>query len=120
MPTPGTLLSGLRLAVGVSGYVAPNLAGKAFGLDPAANPQAAFLGRLFAVRDIALVGAVQGTQGEARQLGWQLGIACDAADFVAAVLGARNGTLSKTTGILAGSTALAAVGLGVAAWQAGE
>lgn len=120
MPTPGTTLSSLRTAIGVTGYVAPDLAGKTFGLDPAANPQAAYLGRLFAVRDLALAAWVSGTQGEARKLGWQVGIACDAADFVAAVLGARNGSLTKTTAVLAGGTALAAVGLGAAALNAGE
>lgn len=120
MPTPGTTLSALRTAVGVSGYVAPNLAGKTFGLDPASNPQGAYLGRLFAVRDLALAAWVQGTDGDARKLGWQVGIACDVADFLAAVLGARNGSLPKTTAVLAGGVSLAAVGLGAAALHAGE
>jgi hypothetical protein len=120
MPTPGTTLSALRLAIGVSAWAAPNVTGKVFGLDPVANPQAAYLARLFGVRDVALAGFAKGADAESRPLAWQLGIASDLLDGVAAVLGARNGTLSKQTAIMAGGTALVAAGLGAAALQAGE
>ncbi|MDQ8043709.1 MAG: hypothetical protein AAGC46_03580 [Solirubrobacteraceae bacterium] len=120
MPTPGTLLSALRVAVGAGAWATPNLAGKAFGLDPDANPQAAYLARLFGVRDVALATFAQATTGDARKLAWQLGIACDALDGVAAILGGRNGTLSTRTAVLAGGTGFIAAGLGVAALVGGE
>jgi hypothetical protein len=120
MPTPGTLLSSIRVAVGVSAWVTPNLAGKAFGLDPEANPQAAYLARLFGVRDVALAAFAQGTEGDARKLAWQLGIACDALDGVAAILGGRNGTLTARTAVMAGGTGFLAAGLGIAALASGE
>lgn len=120
MPSPGTALSALRLAIGVSAWAAPNVTAKVFGLDPEGNPQGAYLARLFGVRDIALAGFAQGAGGDSKPLAWQLGIASDLADAAAAALGARNGTLSKQTAILAGGTALAAAALGAAALQAGE
>src|SRR5207245_5660578 len=47
-------LAGLRVAIGVTAWLFPNLAGRLFGLDPESNPQAPYLARLFGVRDIAL------------------------------------------------------------------
>ena len=47
-------LVGMRGAIGTGAWLAPKLSGRLFGLDPAANPQAPYLGRLFAVRDAAL------------------------------------------------------------------
>ncbi len=120
MPTPGTALSALRLAIGVSAWAAPNTTGKVFGLDAVANPQLPYMARLFGVRDVALAAFATQASAESKPLAWQLGIACDVLDAVAAGLGARNGSLSKQTAILAGGTALLAAGLGAAALQAGE
>ncbi|MBO9534359.1 MAG: hypothetical protein J7513_15410 [Solirubrobacteraceae bacterium] len=117
--TPGTTLSALRLAVGAGAYAAPGLTGKVFGLDMTGNPQS-YLARLFGVRDIALAAAVYGAEGDARRLAWKLGIACDALDGVAAILGGRDGSLPKSTAISGGLTAFAAAGLGVAALLADE
>ena len=120
MPTPGTALSALRVAIGVSAWGAPNVTAKLFGLDPDANPQGAYLARLFGIRDVALAGFATQAGADSKPLAWQLGIASDLFDAAAAGLGARNGTLSKQTAIMAGGTALLAAGLGVAALQAGE
>ena len=43
-----------RIAVGAGAWLAPNLSGRLFGLDPEGNPQASYLGRLFGARDVAL------------------------------------------------------------------
>lgn len=118
--SPQNALSTLRVAVGAGAWATPNLAGRLFGLDTAANPQAPYLARLFGIRDIALAVAATQSTGSSRRLAWQLGIACDLADAAAAWLGGRNGSLSKGTVVLAGGTALAAAGLGVAALQASE
>jgi hypothetical protein len=113
-----TTLSAIRIAIGFGAYATPNVAGKLFGLDPAANPQASYLGRLFGVRDIALATGALSSDESSRKLWVRLGLLCDAADVGAAVLAARNGSVTKLTGLLAGGTALAAVGLGVAALSA--
>jgi hypothetical protein len=119
MPTePGKLLSSLRVAIGVGAWLTPNLAARLFGLDAGANPQLSYMARLFGVRDVALAVGTNQTTGASRRVWWQIGIACDLGDAVAAYLGGRNGSLSKLTVILAGGTAVAAAGLGVAAMQA--
>jgi hypothetical protein len=112
--SPATTLPALRVAVGAGAWATPNLAARLFGLDPKNNPQASYLGRLFGVRDVALAITATQSTGSSRRLAWQVGIACDLFDAAAAVLGARNGSLSRTTAVLGGGVALAAAGLGVA------
>jgi hypothetical protein len=112
---PVQMISGLRAQIGASAWLAPNLTGKLFGLDPEGNPQAAFMARLFGVRDIALAAGTLGSEGDARAKWLRVGIACDLADAAAAYLAGRNGTVPRHAAILAGGTALAAAGMGVAA-----
>lgn len=118
--TPGKVLTGTRFAIGVTAWVAPGTAGRIFGLDPDANPQAAYLGRLFAVRDAALGVGYLATTGDARRLWWQVGIACDLFDAAAGVLGGRNGSLSKFSATSATAVALAAAVMGAAALAADD
>ncbi|WP_354699956.1 hypothetical protein DSM112329_00214 [Paraconexibacter sp. AEG42_29] len=121
MPTePAKILSSLRLGVGAGAWLAPGLAGRLFGLSPADNPQLSYMARLFGIRDVALAVGTTQTTGPSRRVWWQIGIACDLADAVAAYLGGRNGSLSKATVVLAGGTAVAAAGLGFAAMQADD
>ena len=112
---PIQTLSGLRAWIGTSAWLAPNLTGRLFGLDPDDNPQAAFLARLFGIRDAALAAGTLGTDGPARAKWLQLGVACDLADAAAAYLAGRNGTIPRHAAAMAGVTAVAAAGLGVAA-----
>ena len=109
------LLAGLRLAVGVTSYVAPNFGGKLFGLEPEANPQAAYLGRLFGVRDAALAIGPLRAKKKAQDNWIELGIMCDAADTAAAFLGGRKGYLSPSTTAMVAAPAIAATALGVIA-----
>ncbi|WP_372791469.1 hypothetical protein [Paraconexibacter sp.] len=121
MPTtPAQLLSGLRIAVGVGALAVPNTTGKLFGMDTAANPQASYMARLFGIRDIVLAIGTGATAGPAKKTWWKLGILTDATDVVSAALGARDGSLTRTTAVLGGLTAAGAVALGVAALAAEE
>ena len=106
MNAEGTIrnLAMLRLAIGVGAWLMPNVAGKLFGIDAAANPQAPYLGRLFGIRDVALAVGVMQSSGEARRQWLQLGVMCDSADTAAAVLGQRGGYLTPVTAVLAGGT----------------
>jgi hypothetical protein len=106
-------LAGLRLAVGVGAWTTPRVSGALFGLKPADNPQAPYLARLFGVRDAALGVGVLQTEGAPRKQWLQLGIACDVADAVAAVAGARAGYLSAPVAALLFAPAAAAAALGV-------
>src|SRR3954470_13553432 len=108
-------LAGLRAVVGVSAWAAPDFSGRLFGLDPDANPQASYLGRLFGIRDIALAAGTLGSEGEGGRKWVQLGLVCDVADAAAAYLGGRNGTLPKPAAVMTGVTALVAAGMGLAA-----
>jgi hypothetical protein len=112
---PISTIAGLRAAVVAGAWLAPNLSGKLFGLDPDANPQASYLARLFGIRDIALAAGALGTDGDARRKWVQLGLVCDVADAAAAYLGGRNGTLPKPAAVMTGVTALVAAGMGVQA-----
>ncbi len=108
-------LVALRCAIGAGAWLAPRCSGRAFGLDPAANPQAPYLVRLFAVRDAAL-GYGLGTSDEGRRVWWlRIGIACDFADAVAGVLAGRRGELGGPATVLVSTAALGAVALGVTA-----
>jgi len=46
------LLAQGRLAVGVTAIVAPRLAARAMGIDPAANPATPYLARMFGAREV--------------------------------------------------------------------
>lgn len=113
-------LAGGRLAIGVTMWVAPRIAGRLFGLDPAHNPQLPYVGRLFAVRDVALGVGVLRSEGRARRDWLALGLACDAADLAAAVLAYRAGEIGPLTAALLVGTPISAIGAGAAALREGD
>ncbi len=110
-----TALAGLRMMVGVSSWATPRVAGRLFGLDAVANPQAPYLARLFGARDVALAVGALGSESDARRQWLIAGLACDVADAFAGIAGGRRGYLSAVTSVLVTGTAIAAAGMGVAA-----
>lgn len=112
-------LAGLRLAVGIASWATPRVAGKTFGIDADANPQAPYLARLFGARDVALACGALGTDGDARRQWLVAGLACDAADFAAGVAGGQRGYLPRTTAVLVSGVALSATVLGALALREG-
>jgi hypothetical protein len=109
---------GLRASIGASTWLAPNLAGRLFGLDPVGNPQLPYIGRLFGIRDVALAAGLAQSSGPDRKLWLQLGILCDAADAAAGLLAGRSGQLSKLSTALVTAPALLGLAAGVAALKA--
>ena len=69
-----------RVAIGAGAYLAPNLAGRLFGLDPDGNPQSSYLGRLFGARDVALGAGVIRSPQKQKDAWVAAGMACDVAD----------------------------------------
>jgi hypothetical protein len=113
--SPITSLAITRLAVGGSAFATPGLAGRAFGLDVEANPQAPYLARLFGVRDAALGIGILTSQGEARRQWLMIGVGCDAADALAGLAGGREGYLPKATAAVVTATAVGAIVMGTLA-----
>ncbi|HET7048601.1 MAG TPA: hypothetical protein VFI54_10075 [Solirubrobacteraceae bacterium] len=113
-------LVGMRGAVGTGAWLAPRLSGRLFGLDPAANPQASYLGRLFAVRDAALAFGLSTSTGRERAQWLRIGIAWDLADAAAGLLAGRRGDLPARATILVTGTALTGAALGIVALKGEE
>jgi hypothetical protein len=109
-----------RTAIGVAAWLTPRLSGRLFGLDPDANPQASYLGRLFGVRDAALGIGLRSSSGAERQQWLRLGVACDLADAAAGVLAGKTGALPKRATVLVTGTALMAAAMGIAAMRGAE
>ena len=106
-----TLLS-IRSVIGVLGWLFPNLSGRLFGIDPAKNPAAPYLGRLFAARELALVAPLLVEDEDVQRRSLQVGMAVDAADAAASVAAGLSGTLPKRAAVMTGLTAVVALLLG--------
>jgi hypothetical protein len=107
-----------RTAIGAGAWLAPRLSGRLFGLDPDANPQAAYLGRLFGIRDVALGYGLRMNTGDQQRQWLRIGVVCDLADALAGLLAGRRGDLPAKSALLVTVTALGAAAMGVAALQA--
>jgi hypothetical protein len=113
-------ISAIRMGVGAAAWLTPRLAGKAFMLDPAGNPQSPYLARLFGIRDVALAYGTTSSSGDARRTWLAAGLACDVADTLAALAGGRAGYLTRTQTVLLAAPAIAATALGAAALAGGD
>jgi hypothetical protein len=108
--TPALLLCALR-AVGAAAFLAPGVGAKKLGIPDDAD--GTYLVRLFAARNVALAGGLLASRGEARRLWYQAGIACDALDVAAGLLGFRAGK-ERSAAMVDTSASLVATALGVA------
>jgi hypothetical protein len=109
-----------RTMIGVSAWLAPRFSGRLFGLDPDANPQATYLGRLFGVRDVALAVGLRSSTGGERQQWLRVGVACDLADVAAGLLAGKAGQLPRRATVLVTASALMAAAIGLAAMRGDE
>jgi hypothetical protein len=109
----GRALLGARMALGVSTLLAPRLAGKAFLLDPDANPQVPVIGRMWGIRNLSLAAGMYGATGADRARWWRLQVAVDALDFVAIATEWRRGSIGGPAAGLMAATALGATTLGL-------
>ncbi|MCU0313946.1 MAG: hypothetical protein MUC84_07800 [Solirubrobacteraceae bacterium] len=111
----GRALLTARTMLGLSTLLTPRLASRAFGLDPAANPQLPVLGRMWGVRNLALAAGMAAASGGDRAAWWRLQPAIDALDLAVIGLEWRRGAVpGPTAGLMAG-TALVATVLGARA-----
>jgi len=116
MPLPSTptgrVLLGARTVLGVSTLLAPRLAGKAFLLDPDANPQLPVIGRMWGIRNLSLAAGMYAATGADRTQWWRLQPAVDALDFAAIATEWRRGDVPTPAAALMAATALGATALG--------
>jgi hypothetical protein len=113
MDDPITGLAYGRVTLGTLALLFPSLASRLFLLDPKANPQLSYMGRLFASREIALGAITLASSGAARRKLVQLGVAVDGADAVTGILSAASGSVPKKTGLLLTVVGAVAVATGV-------
>ena len=105
-------LSGLiwgRMTFGVAAWLAPRSVGNAVGLDMSGNPQAVYLARILAVRDLVLACGALGTDGAVQRQWLLAGLVCDSADTFAGVAAGRGGYLPKRTSVSLTAFALSGV-----------
>lgn len=102
-PGPITnVLSLTRAAVGVTVWTDPVRGARAFGLgDVAVDPSAAFIGRLFGARDLALGVTARHPDPALRRAAITVGMAVDSADVVAGLLALCKG--APKLGVLIGA-----------------
>lgn len=117
---PVTGLSLGRIAIGIGALVAPVPTAKAFGLDPANNPQLGFFGRMFGAREIALGAVTLVSRGALRRNLTLVGMAVDGADAASGAAELTSGTVPKLSAGMMIGVALGAVGAGAAALVRGR
>ena len=94
-----------RIAVGAGTWLAPNLSGRLFGLDPEGNPQLPYVGRLFGARDVVLGAGVLRSSRKQKDAWLTAGLACDLADCAAGALAGARGQLPPAAAALVTTTA---------------
>ena len=112
---PVTGLSLGRIVIGVGALVAPAPTAKVFGLDPVANRQLGFFGRMFGAREIALGAVTLASRGSLRRNLTLVGIAVDAADAGSGAVELRAQSVPKLAGGALIGAALGAVATGAVA-----
>jgi hypothetical protein len=108
--TPAVLLGALR-SVGGAAFLAPAVGARKLGIGD--DAEGTYMFRLFAARNVALAGGLLASRGQARRLWYQAGIACDALDVAAGLLGFRAGK-ERSSAMVDTSASVLATLLGVA------
>jgi hypothetical protein len=116
MIRPVTAIALARVAAGAAGFAAPGLANRLFTEDRGAEPQLAYLTRVFASRELAL-GALTLLAGRSSgrspgRVVALVGAAVDASDGYAGWRALRAGAVSTPTGAVLVAPALAAATAG--------
>lgn len=104
--TPALMLCALR-AVGGAAFLAPTIGARKLGVSDGAD--GSYLVRLFAARNVALAAGLMVSRGEARKLWYQAGIACDALDVAAGLLGFKEGKKPSSAAVDTGASVAALV-----------
>lgn len=110
MSTTRALLGGTRALIGIAGWLAPDHAARAFGIDPAGANR--FVTRLFASRELALALALLTAPPERLPAIAAAGAAIDTADALAGIDERRRGGLSTYAFVSGGVGAMVFAAMG--------
>ena len=110
-------LMAVRVAIGALGWLFPGIGARLFGIELEENPASPYLGRLFAVREFALVAPLLTEDAEVQRRYLHVGMAVDSADAAASVIAGLKGTLPRRA---AATTFLSAVGGVLLGWIASQ
>lgn len=94
-------LAAIRLFNGTAALLAPAWLGRRLGVDPAANPAATYVLRMFGVRTVVLGAQLLGPPGPARARALRTGVLIHASDTAAALLAGAAGHLPRRAARLA-------------------
>lgn len=103
----------------MTAYARPDLAARAFGIDPDEGSALPSAVRLFGAREAVMGVATYLASGPELRRWLLLGAAVDGLDVATVAIGARAGRLGGTTIAVGGGLASLAVGLGLASLRSG-
>jgi hypothetical protein len=95
-----------RGGLGVGAVVAPRALGRMFGVDPADNPVAPYLMRLFGIREIFMAWDLHRTSDDELERTMTGTIPVDAADALASTLAGVAGYLPRRAAVMSTATAI--------------
>jgi hypothetical protein len=104
-----------RIAVGAAAVANPEMVAKSIGVDAVSNPQAAYVTRLFGLREAALGLATLVTRGRSQKGVIGVGVLVDAGDAATSYLAMQQGQITKKAALSLLAPAVGAVGSGLLA-----
>lgn len=108
-------LGAVRLVNGVGSLLIPRTMVKRFGLDPAANPAALYVLRLFGIRTIVIGADLFRLKGERLADALRIGILIHLSDAVSAVIAGATGQIPRRAATTAAVISSANVAMAIAA-----
>ena len=117
LANPVRTLGALRLVVGVSAFATPGLTWGVAGMGKPESASSEVMTRMFAARELALAAGAFSPDPDVREATIKIGIGVDALDALAYTVGLKKG--APKTSAMSAALALTAVGLGIAALDAG-
>ena len=108
-------LIALRTILGAVSYLRPDIAARAFGIDPDESPSIPSAIRLFGAREAAMALAIATRSPEQLSLWLKVGAGVDALDVLTVAMGASRRQLGGHTIVVGAGMASFAVALGVRA-----
>jgi hypothetical protein len=99
----------IRIVVGLSTFVRPQLARRSLGVGTAGDADGGTVARMFGIRDAALAVATLSADPTVQYTGLRLGVLADIADTAAVIAGRKSGVTAGGAALIGGAAAFFAV-----------